>query len=160
MKTEEVFSRPEICAAVSEYAHEVMFLKDIDEDIILWCNEAAARMVFKTSKEVIGTHSSRYYPDADGYRVDDLAIWESGIPRTDFLESVGGTHILTTKIPLMIEGARCILILSLNCTEASDKLLANSSVGTVSSYDAWASARDGFRRALVDFRRAERTIAK
>ncbi len=85
---------------------DLVFVKDRDGEYLL-ANEATAEAYGKTPAEVEGKSESEIIPDADdsaAFRQDDLAVIDSGEPRTIAEETLttaaGETRVLqTTKIP-------------------------------------------------------------
>ena len=142
------------------YSQELIFIKNVDDDVVTWCNEAAAKSVGKLARDVIDKPSSASFPSYAEYREDDLNIIESNEPRITFFERIGGTQILTTKIPYHYDGVNYVVIFSLNCTEISERVLEIArkddpeSHGTAYSFEALESAKRTFRAAQIAFERA------
>lgn len=93
----------------------VRMIKDVNRDVIMYCNENAAALGGATAAQVIGTHSSRYFPDYAEFAKDDRAAVASGFPRGPFLETVrdnegNKTCISTVKVPFTHEGVSYVWV--------------------------------------------------
>ena len=103
---------------------EGIMVKDVESDTILFVNQACADYVGATVDKLIGTHSSKFFPEHyQEYHADDLEVVRSGCEKRHYLEQYvalnGQAHqIMTTKWPVKIDGRDCVCVTFFDMTAA------------------------------------------
>ena len=145
----------EIWAEVENRLLEGVIIKDIQRDVMLYVNDAAAEYVGASSAEaMIGRPSSEFYPKTyKEYHADDVEIYRSGRGRYRYLESYtdlyGKKHqILTSKWPVTIEGRKCVVLTFVDVTEIISAVNASQDYGRAFDAENLRKTQEESRRLI------------
>lgn len=136
-----------------DFSIQLVIVKDVDDDTIVYANKAAVESTGKTYDALIGAKSVVGWPNAESYRKDDLEIIESGIPRLGYVEHMevanGGTHfILTNKWPIYKGDKRYIALATVDITALQEKVKDKQTRVGHSIIDNTEKLRCEFRKIL------------
>ena len=141
-------------------SHVMLFLKDVDNDKVLYVNQTVCDVMGKTFDEICGKPSRDNWPEyyAD-YHADDMQVAESGRPKFRFVEHMGrddvGRCLITTKAPTQWCGARCVIVI---CVDAQsffnsiNLMVSRGHVGSVLDHEDRPAQLARMNQVLVNIR--------